>query len=45
MAKTERELIKAKPLKVSTLSNGLTIASRDHHVAIKAGAGAVSHME
>ena len=45
MAKTERELIKAEPLKVSTLSNGLTIASLENHspvttigVAIKAGA-------
>ena len=45
MAKTERELIKAEPLKVSTLSNGLTIASLENHspvttigVAFKAGA-------
>ena len=45
VAKTERELIKAEPLKVSTLSNGLTIASLENHspvttigVAIKAGA-------
>ena len=45
MAKTERELIKAEPLKVSTLSNGLTIASLENYspvttigVAIKAGA-------
>jgi len=44
VAKTERELIKAEPLKVSTLSNGLTIASLENHspvttigVAIKAG--------
>ena len=45
VAKTERELIKAEPLKVSTLSNGLTIASLENYspvttigVAIKAGA-------
>ena len=45
MAKTERELIKAEPLKVSTLSNGLTIASLENYspvttigVAVKAGA-------
>ena len=45
MAETERELIKAEPLKVSTLSNGLTIASLENYspvttigVAIKAGA-------
>merc|ERR1740128_1121001 len=31
VAKTERELIKAEPLKVSTLSNGLTIASLENH--------------
>ena len=31
MAKTEREQIKAEPLKVSTLSNGLTIASLENH--------------
>ena len=31
MAKTERELIKAEPLKVSTLSNGLTIASLENY--------------
>ena len=45
MAKPESELIRAEPLKVSTLSNGLTIASLENHspvtsisVAIKAGA-------
>ena len=45
VAKTERELIKAEPLKVSTLSNGLTIASLENYspvttigVAVKAGA-------
>merc|ERR1712025_912070 len=44
VAKTERELVKAEPLKVSTLSNGLTIASIENHspvttlgVVIKAG--------
>merc|ERR1712112_676467 len=44
VAKTERELVKSEPLKVSTLSNGLTIASIENHspvttlgVVIKAG--------
>ena len=31
VAKTERELVKSEPLKVSTLSNGLTIASIENH--------------
>ena len=31
VAKTERELVKAEPLKVSTLSNGLTVASLENH--------------
>eukprot|EP00088_Acartia_fossae_P020155 TRINITY_DN21814_c0_g1_i4.p1 TRINITY_DN21814_c0_g1~~TRINITY_DN21814_c0_g1_i4.p1 ORF type:complete len:446 (-),score=115.99 TRINITY_DN21814_c0_g1_i4:123-1460(-) len=44
VATTERELVKAEPLKVSTLSNGLTVASLENHspvstigVVIKAG--------
>jgi len=44
VARTERELAKAEPLKVSTLSNGLTVASLENHspvttvgVVIKAG--------
>lgn len=44
VARTERELVKSEPLKVSTLSNGLTVASIENHspvttlgVAIKAG--------
>jgi len=44
VAKTDRELVKSEPLKVSTLSNGLTIASIENHspvttlgVVIKAG--------
>merc|ERR1712029_1122609 len=44
VAITERELVKSEPLKVSTLSNGLTIASIENHspvttlgVVIKAG--------
>ena len=31
VAKTDRELVKSEPLKVSTLSNGLTIASIENH--------------
>ena len=31
VAKTERERVKAEPLKVSTLSNGLTVASLENH--------------
>eukprot|EP00092_Neocalanus_flemingeri_P004105 GFUD01004417.1.p1 GENE.GFUD01004417.1~~GFUD01004417.1.p1 ORF type:complete len:447 (-),score=104.56 GFUD01004417.1:452-1792(-) len=44
VARSERELVKAEPLKVSTLKNGLTVASIENHspvatlgVVIKAG--------
>lgn len=44
VARTEREFVKSEPLKVSTLPNGLTVASIENHspvttlgVAIKAG--------
>merc|ERR1711963_483471 len=44
IARTEKELLKAEPLKVSTLPNGLTVASLENHspvttvgVVIKAG--------
>jgi len=44
VARAERELVKAEPLKVSTLGNGLTVASIENHspvttlgVAVKAG--------
>jgi len=50
VAKTERELVKAEPLKVSTLSNGLTVASLENHspvttlgVVIKAGSRNEGH--
>ena len=31
VARAERELVKAEPLKVSTLGNGLTVASIENH--------------
>jgi len=44
VARTEREFVKAEPLKVSTLPNGLTVASLENHspittlgVVVKAG--------
>ena len=50
VARTEREFVKAEPLKVSTLPNGLTVASIENHspvttlgVVIKAGARNEGH--
>jgi len=50
LAKTERELVKAEPLKVSSLKSGLTVASIENHspvatlgVIVKAGSRNESH--